>query len=145
MSTVNVEDRGDGEEALRENRYRAGKMNGMIVDDYDMVSHMDKQGKGLFIPVTADKRTGKIKGKFISLYYLERLGEKMDGVIRAMAQSIQDGIIPARPVYGSSYTDVCDWCDYREICLEENPEKRYIRKIPHDECLELLREKEETE
>jgi len=69
----------------------------------------------------------------------------MDGVIRAMAQSIQDGIIPARPVYGSSYTDVCDWCDYREICLEENPEKRYIRKIPHDECLELLREKEETE
>ncbi|MBQ9914500.1 MAG: PD-(D/E)XK nuclease family protein [Clostridia bacterium] len=145
MSTVNVEDRGDGGEALRENRYRAGKMNGMIVDDYDMVSHMDKQGKGLFIPVTADKRTGKIKGKFISLYYLERLGEKMDGVIRAMAQSIQDGIIPARPVYGSSYTDVCDWCDYREICLEENPEKRYIRKIPHDECLELLREKEETE
>lgn len=142
MSTVNVDSRGDDEALRRENRYRAGKMNGMIVDDYDMVSHMDKQGKGLFIPVSADKRTGKIKGKFISLYYLEKLGKKMDEVIVNMANGIQEGIIPARPVCGSSYTDVCDWCDYREICMEENPEKRYIRKIPHDECLELLREEE---
>ncbi len=145
MSTVNVEGRGDGEDIRRENRYRAGKMNGMIVDDYDMVSHMDKEGKGLFIPVTTDKRSGKIKGKFISLFYLEKLGEKMDEVIINMAKGIQDGIIPARPVYGSSYTDVCDYCDYREICLEEDPEKRYIRKIPHDECFELLRGEEETE
>ncbi len=142
MSTVNVDSRGDDEALRRENRYRAGKMNGMIVDDYDMVSHMDKQGKGLFIPVSADKRTGKIKGKFISLYYLEKLGKKMDEVIVNMANGIQKGIIPARPACGSSYTDVCDWCDYREICMEENPEKRYIRKIPHDECLELLREEE---
>lgn len=144
MSAVNVESRGDGEELLKENRYRAGKMNGMIVDEYDMVSHMDTEGKGLFIPVTADKRSGKIKGKFISLYQLERLGERMDKIIINMAESIQDGMIPARPVCGSSYTEVCDWCDYREICLEENPEKRYIKKIPHDECVELLRE-EETE
>ncbi len=145
MSTVTVEQRGEDEEIIRENRYRAGKMNGMIVDEYDMVSHMDKEGKGLFIPVSTDKRTGKIKGKFISLYHLGRLGERMDEVIKNMAESIQDGIIPATPVYGSSYTDVCDWCDYREICLEENPEKRYIRKIPHDECMELLAEKEEKE
>lgn len=145
MSSVSVENRGEDEELLRENRYRAGKMNGMIVDDYDMVSHMDKEGKGLFIPVTTDKRSGKIKGKFISLHYLERLGEKMDEVIMNMGNAIQDGIIPAKPVYGSSYTDVCDWCDYREICLEENPEKRYIRKIPHDECFALLRGEEETE
>ena len=103
------------------------------------------EGKGIFIPVTADKRSGKIKGKFISLYQLERLGERMDEVIINMAESIQDGIIPAKPVCGSSYTDVCDWCDYREICLEENPEKRYIRKIPHEECLELLGGEEETQ
>ncbi len=145
MSTVTVEGRGEDEEILRENRYRAGKMNGMIVDDYDMVSHMDKEGKGLFIPVSTDKRTGKLKGKFISLYHLEKLGERMDEVIVNMANGIQDGVIPAMPVYGSSYTEVCDWCDYREICLEENPEKRYIRKIPHDECMGLLTEKEETE
>ncbi len=145
MSTVNVDSRGDGEEIRRENRYRAGKMNGMIVDDYDMVSHMDAEGKGLFIPVTADKRSGKIKGKFISLYYLEKLGKRMDEVIINMAEDIQDGIIPAKPVCGSSYTDVCDWCDYREVCLEENPEKRYIKKIPHDDCLELLRGEEETQ
>lgn len=145
MSTVSVDSRGEDEEIRRENRYRAGKMNGMIVDDYDMVSHMDTEGKGLFIPVTTDKRSGKIKGKFISLHYLEKLGEKMDEVIVNMGQNIQDGIIPAKPVYGSSYTDVCDWCDYREICMEENPEKRFIRKIPHEECFELLNGKEETE
>ncbi len=145
MSTVNVESRFDGEELRKENRYRAGKMNGMIVEDFDMVSHMDKEGKGLFIPVTTDKRNGKIKGKFISLYYLEKLGRKMDEVIIGMGNGIQQGIIPARPVCGSSYTDVCDYCDYREVCLEEEPEKRYIKKIPHDECFEMLTEKEETE
>ncbi len=145
MSTVNVESRGDDEQMLRENRYRAGKMNGMIVDDFDMVSHMDKEGKGLFIPVTTDKRSGKIKGKFISLDCLEKLGRKMDGVIINMGNAIQSGVIPARPVYGSSYTDVCDWCDYREICLEENPEKRYISKIPHEDCFALISGEEETE
>ena len=145
MSSVTVDSRGDSEDIRRENRYRAGKMNGMIVEDYDMVSHMDKEGKGLFIPITVDKRSGKIKGKFISLPVLEKLGEKMDEVIINMGNGIHDGIIPARPVCGSSYTDVCSYCDYREICMEENPEMRYIRKLPHDECVDLLCRKEETE
>lgn len=144
MSVMSVTDRNADPELRKENRYKAGKMNGIILDGYDMVSHMDKEGRGIFIPVTVDKRNGNIKGKFIDIKAMEKLAEKMDSIIRNTGNSIHQGKIPAKPVYGSSYTDICDYCDYREVCLEENPEKRYIQKISHEECIRSLREEEEV-
>lgn len=147
MSVLSVEERNGDIQQRKESRYKAGKMSGMILSEYDMFSHMDKEGKGLFVPVTVDKRNGNIKGKFIDLASMEKLAEKMDGVIKNMGDSLHKGIVHAKPVYGSSYTDICDYCDYKEICMEENPEKKFIKKIPHEECFELLwgKGKEETE
>ncbi len=148
MNTVKYGSRESDREIRREARYKAGKMNGMILSEYDMVSHMDREGRGLFIPVTVDKRNGKISGKFIDLATLSKLGEKMDEIIKNTGDSIHSGIVHASPVCGSNYTDVCAWCDYAEVCMEENPQMRYFRKLPHNECADIIRgegEEEENE
>ncbi len=145
MNAVKYTSRDADEESRRQARYKAGKMNGMIISEYDMVSHMDKEGKGLFIPVTVDKRNGKISGKFIDLDTLGKLGEKMDEIIKNTGDSIHSGIVHASPVCGGNYTDVCDWCDYREVCMQENPQMRYFNKISHEECFEIIRGKGEEE
>lgn len=139
MSAVKYDSRDSDELSRKEARYKAGKMNGMILSEYDMVFHMDKEGRGLFIPITVDKRNGKISGKFIDLDTLSKLGEKMDEIIKNTGDSIHSGIVHASPVCGSNYTDVCDWCDYAEVCMEENPQMRYFKKLSHNECFDIIR------
>lgn len=139
MSAVTLEDRDEDELLKREKRFAFHKMSGMIIGGEETAKHMEKDLRGLYIPVSADKRTGKIKGKFIDLETLGLLAEKTDGIIREMGNSLHDGLIPACPVEGGDYTDTCLYCDYREVCLEENPQKRYFRKIPHEECFALLK------
>ncbi len=145
LSAVTFDERDIDESIRKEKRFAAHKMNGMIVGDETTARYMEKSEKGLYIPVTVDKRTGKIKGKFIDLEMMQRLAEKTDSIIREMGESLHSGRVEARVVYGSDYTQVCDYCDYREVCLEENPEKRYIQKLPHEECFRLLGEKEDQQ
>ncbi|MGN0446931.1 MAG: PD-(D/E)XK nuclease family protein [Acutalibacteraceae bacterium] len=130
--------RGDSSEARLSKRLSTGKMSGMLVSDGDVISHMEKGLKGVFIPAKLDEKKGVLKGDFITLEQLDRLSEKMDDIIREMGNSLHEGLVPARPVCGGSYTDVCSYCDYGDICLSENPEKRYIITKTHDESIREL-------
>ncbi len=130
---------------LDESRLATAQMSGMLVDDGDVISRMEKNLRGIFIPAKLDKKTQKLKGDFISLKNLEALAEKMDNIICEMGNNLQNGLIPAMPVCGSAYTDVCSWCDYGDICMKEKPQYRYISKKSHSECLSLLSGGEENE
>lgn len=120
------------------NRLKSAQMSGMLVDDGKVISHMEKDLQGMFIPVRLDSKKQVLKGDFITVKQLSALAEKMDGIIRDMGNNIHNGVVPATPVYGSAYTDVCSWCDYGDICMKENPRYRYIEKKTHDECIREL-------
>lgn len=120
------------------NRIKNSAMSGMLVDDGDVISHMEKDLQGMFIPARLDKKKQVLKGDFITVKQLSVLAEKMDGIIRDMGNNIHRGFVPATPVCGSAYTDVCSWCDYGDICMKENPRYRYIEKKSHDDCIREL-------
>ena len=144
ISPLSAEREYDSETRLT-NRLKAAQMSGMLVDDGDVISHMEKDLKGMFIPAKLDNKKQVLKGDFITLKQLGRLAEKMDEIIRDMGNSIHNGLVPATPVCGSAYTDVCSWCDYGDICMKENPRYRYIVKKSHDECIRELTGGEEDE
>lgn len=139
LAAVNVE-RSDDEETRKKKRMLAGKMNGMLVldGDSDCAEAMDKSKKAIFIPVSFDSKTGAVKGNFITLEQLRKLGEMMDGIIEEMGNSLHDGIVPARPIYGPEHGETCQWCDYSEVCLKDRPKVRYAEKMTHDECIRKL-------
>ena len=131
-------EREDSEELRLENRIASGQMNGLLVDESDIIFRMEKELRGLFIPAKLDKKTQQPKGEFITLSQLEKLAEKMDSIICNMGNSLHEGRIPAMPAFGSYYTEVCDWCDYSDICPEENPACRYVTKMSHKDCIDSL-------
>ena len=137
--------REDSEELRLENRLASGQMNGLLVDEGDVISHMEKELRGLFIPAKLDKKTQKLKGDFISLTQLEKLAEKMDSIICNMGNSLHNGLIPEMPASGSYYTDVCSWCDYGDVCMKENPYCRYVIKRSHEDSLNMLSGGEDCE
>ncbi|MBR2893988.1 MAG: PD-(D/E)XK nuclease family protein, partial [Clostridia bacterium] len=137
LSACNVE-RDDSEETRIKKRMLTGKMSGMLVLDGDSASAMDKSRTSIFIPVKFDSKTGDVKGNFITLKQLEKLGKMMDSIIEDMGNSLHEGIVPARPVFGPGHGETCTWCDYRDVCLKDKPTVRYAEKMSHDECIRKL-------
>ena len=137
-------EREESEEKRRKKIYSLSKMNGMLVGDEEVIEHMDKEKKGLFLPANFDAK-GTVKGNFISLSQFRKLSEYMDKLIREMGDSVQSGKIPAKPALGPSHSTTCEWCDYSEVCLREKGDYRYIEKMKHDDALRKLSGGEDNE
>lgn len=137
LSACNVE-RTDEEESKTDKALTMGKMSGMLVLDGESIAGMDKSKKNIFIPVKFDKKTGNVKGDFITLKQLQKLGEMMDGIIKNMGDSLHEGLVNARPIFGPNHGETCEWCDYKDVCLKDKPKVRYAEKMSHDECIRKL-------
>ncbi len=137
LSPCNIE-RSDEEHLREKKRLESGKMNGMLVLDGNSIQAMDKSKKSIFIPVKYDSKTGSVKGNFITLAQLEKLGEMMDSIIADMGNKLHEGLVPARPVFGPGQSETCAWCDYKEVCLKDKPTIRYAEKLSHDDCIRKL-------
>ncbi len=131
-------DRNESEESKQKKLLSRGKMKGMLVLDDDSIEAMDKSKRAVFLPITFDKKTGQVKGKFITLPQLEKLGKTIDDIIINMGDSLHDGIVGARPLSGSGNSETCQWCNYKDVCLKDNPKIRYAEKLSHDDCLRKL-------
>ncbi len=137
-------ERGDSEETRKNKIYSVSKMNGMLVGDEAVISHMDKEKKGLFLPAKFDSK-GTVKGNFISLLQFQKLGEYMDNLIKEMGNCVHSGIIPAKPAIGPDHGQTCEWCDYSEVCLREKGDYRFIESMKHDEALKVIMGGDEVE
>ena len=130
--------RNEAEESKAKKLMARGKMNGMLVYDGESIEAMDKSKSAIFLPITFDKKTGEVKGKFITLNQLEKLGELMDGIIRNMGDNLHSGLVGANPLSGPNHSETCNWCSYRDVCLKEKPKTRYAEKLSHDDCIRKL-------
>lgn len=131
-------ERNDSDEAKVKKLLSRGKMNGMLVFDEESIEAMDKSKKAVFLPITFDKKTGQVKGKFITLSQLQKLGELMDSIIKDMGESLHRGVVGAVPLSGPNFSETCSWCSYKDVCLKEKPKTRYAEKLSHDDCIRKL-------
>lgn len=112
-------DRGTDAATLEKEIQKKCGMNGIVLDDPEVIIAMDESESGLYVPAKISK--GILKGSLIGLKQLEKLKEKADSILAEMADSLHSGEISAYPAYGKSYKKVCEYCDYKSICsYEEN-------------------------
>lgn len=112
-------DRGTDAATLEKEIQKKCGMNGIVLDDPEVVVAMDESESGLYVPAKISK--GTLKGSLIGLKQLEKLKEKADSVLAEMADALHSGEIPAYPAYGKSYKKVCEYCEYKSVCsYEEN-------------------------
>lgn len=134
------------------------KMNGLLIDDIEVLNAMEKECKGIFIPVrqkksiakrkTADDTSEEISISSNSLASLERFGKifsYIDEQIIQMASSLYKGQIHAFPAKGK--TDACQYCKYQSVCGYEDgrPCRTLSKKLTSEDIDALLNGEEEGE
>lgn len=114
------------------------KMQGIILDDIDVVKAMDENLSGEYLPV---KLKGDILvGNLESLATLEQFGalfSQVDNVVSEMAQTLCDGDVSAVPAKGEY--DPCGWCLYKSVCgYTDTDACNKIDKHDKDEVYRIL-------
>lgn len=120
-----------------------GRMNGMILEDEQVLDGMEKGCNGYFVNAYIDEK-GRMKGTFLSMDGFFRLHKKIDEILINMGQALHDGEIAAVPVIGtSSYKYTCEYCDFKDICRRtENDASREPSGLSHRDAVEKLKEEE---
>ncbi len=133
----------DGETAEKE-QIKALRMNGLLLDDPEIVRAMEHDAAGLFIPARLTGKGEVAKGASVaSLEQFGRLKKKMESLLVKMAQTLRQGDIAALPLAGS--TDACAWCDYRAVCGHEPDDPvRFLAARDADAVLKGLDEESGT-
>lgn len=118
------------------------KMNGLLINDPEILSAMEEGVQGVFIPARmgADGKLQQAEKSFTTLEDYGRIFAFLDQKLMEMAQQLFDGNVERNPVKGTSQ-DACEYCDYRSVCGFENGKKtRRIVGMSQSEAMEIIRE-----
>ena len=100
------------------------QMNGLLLNDPEVLRGMEKDLKGIFIPVREQKNGSYTKEHALASLeqfgLLERLIERR---VAQMADGLLAGDIAALPMAGE--LDYCRTCDYRQVCRREDGDPYY--------------------
>ena len=116
----------DDQEIL-EARLGNSRMDGVVLDNTDVVLGMDSSVSNHFIPVSADK--GGFKGNLLSQKVFDTLKAHMDKNLREMAERLHRGEIPVLPAYIKTENAACKYCDFKAVCGYE--EGDIVRELPN--------------
>lgn len=138
---------GASEDEIQKEHDKKLRMNGLILDEPQVIKGMEDDMGGRYIPVSADKSgktSKKSEASVISLEQLDMIFNKVDKKIVEMSDSLNDGDISAKPVTGAY--NACAWCAFGAVCGVKNGSGG-ICVSRHDkaEVMELLRKEEEGE
>jgi ATP-dependent helicase/nuclease subunit B len=116
--------RGMSEAAIKIEVSRELRMNGLVVDEPDVILGMESSGAGRFVPASLKTDVDEdgcvhyaVSGRS-SVASLEQFGilkRHIEETLKAMAKSLRAGDAAAVPVSGLSYRP-CDYCDYSCVC-----------------------------
>ena len=120
------------------------RMNGLLIDDPKILSAMESDGKGVFIPAKLDKDGTPVRSdKYLAT--LETYGKifrYVDRKLTDMAQSLYDGEVKREPIKSKS-ADACKYCDYKTVCgFEKGKPFRKNKKFEHSAAIEIISEED---
>ena len=109
------------------------KMSGMVLNNIDVITAMEKSVEGVYIPAGLDKN-GNVSGNVISLKSLSNLKEKVNDLIKEMADKLQNGEINAFPTENG-----CDYCNYKDICRRDDTNPiREVKSMKFGDAVAML-------
>ena len=112
-------------------------MNGLIVDDEDVLKAMEKENEGRFIPKLSAKSEHHISSETFGLIF-----SKIDQLIVNMGKTVHKGSFSADATDGANIK-ACAYCDFAPICRSSNKEHTKAAKLTNCEVVELLKRGED--
>lgn len=125
-------------EDIKKEQARALCMDGLLIDDPDIIRAMEPEAKGIFIPATCseDGKFGR-GSRIATLSQFGLLKKKIDSLLIEMAQTLKSGDIAAIPASGD--VDACKNCSYKTVCWHEPEDPvRTVENLKSNEVFSLL-------
>lgn len=130
-----------GREAMEERMEDAYKLEGIVLDDMDLIDSMDTEigGASKVLPIKYVKKNGTYSGSsggyLFSREEFEELSAQVDRQVDRICREICDGKIDIRPKkekkkdMEGNYKTSCKYCSYKSICMFDTafPGCRYER------------------
>lgn len=117
------------------------RMNGLVLDDPEVIRGMEAQAAGVFIPVAL--KNG-LPAKLDAVASLEEMGNivrRIEELVVDMARTLREGDIAAEPAVGEY--EACAWCPYRPVCgHEDGKNERTVKKWDRNAAMKALEREE---
>ncbi len=98
-------------------------MKGAVLYNDDVISAMEKECGGVFIPVKKSAGGYYSYSKLITSEQLENLRKYSYRLLEETAESLAEGRIEAVPLMDGEGMLPCGYCDYRSVCGNYPPAK----------------------
>ncbi len=130
-------ERGESIEKIRNKQDEKMCMSGIVLEDEDIITAMEKSVEGKFIPIKVKKNSEFTGSESLYLNHeLTYLFSYVKKLISTMSIELLNGDIQAKPRV--NYKNVCQWCEFKQICLKENSETEKNNLKKH-EVMDLIR------
>lgn len=120
-------------------------MNGLLQGNLDLVTAMDKENSGEFVPKISFNKDGSINkqlNSFISADDFTVIFDYLEKIISKTGNDIISGDISINPVDGRE-SAACDYCDFASLCGKEDREAIKVPKMSNSAVIEKIKEGEE--
>ncbi len=132
----------DSVEKIMAERNKKLRMNGLILRDMDVIGAMEREGQGVYIPVSGKGETVKGTDNLASLEEFGAVFAHIDRLIADMATELINGKVDALPAKGGY--DACEYCPYKASCGHRDTDKeRSVFKLDRAEIIKELGIKDE--
>ncbi len=121
-------------------------MNGLLQGNLDLVTAMDKDNSGEFVPkisFTKDGSVSKALNSFVSAEDFTVIFDYLEKIISKTGNDIISGDISINPVDGRE-SAACDYCDFASLCAKEDREAIKVPKLTNSAVISKIKEGEDN-
>ncbi len=118
-------------------------MNGLLKADLELITAMEKQNKGEFVPKLPIKKDGSIgkKGSFIGEDGFSEIFDFIEKYMKKTGNLIASGDISVEAVDGRE-SPACKYCDFKSVCFVDDGNIKKVPDLSNDKVFEIMKEAE---
>lgn len=124
----------------KKNDKASSRMNGLLAANADLLSAMDKENKGDFIP---SYKEDKLSDTFIPEEDFDKIFKFVGNKLRQAGHAIYSGNVAAEPVDGLD-SGACKYCEFGNICRISGEANQKVQKLSNEEVMKEI-ERQVTE
>lgn len=129
--------RQDTEETVEKSKDKAFKMNGIVLDEEEIIEAMESGASGIYIPVKRSKEGYTKTSSLITKSQIEYLKAHAHRLLQEMAEQLYAGQVSALPLADGKRLP-CDYCEYWSICGTDGKKSRSYSPDSKDKMQEIL-------
>lgn len=115
-------------------------MNGLLLDNIDVVEAMEKDNEGVYIPKLRLKNDGtpyKNNSSYVSKEAFDVIFDYIEELAAKMGKTLHSGDIAVEPVDAIG-SDACKYCQYGAVCGIEDEEHKKVERLSNSEIIETI-------